>query len=183
MKINNIFQLVYRKFVPLTFEQRNNIYRKQGAQIGKHVQIQPSAVLDYGHANLLTIGDDVTVSGKAIILTHDGTTRHYLGKSKIARTTIGNNVWVGHQSMIFPGVTIGNNVIIGAGAIVTKDVPDDLVVAGNPAKPISTFKKFIEKNERDMKECPNYNTYHAKTTLEQKLTMREELKTGHGYDI
>lgn len=49
-------------------------------------------------------------------------------------TTIGNNVWIGGNVTILPGVTIGDNVTIGAGAVVTKDIPADVVVAGNPAK-------------------------------------------------
>ena len=47
---------------------------------------------------------------------------------------IGNDVWVGGSAIILPGVTIGNNVIIAAGSIVTKDIPDNVIVAGNPAK-------------------------------------------------
>lgn len=53
--------------------------------------------------------------------------------------TIGKNVWIGGNSTICPGVTIGNNVVIGAGSVVTKNFPDDVVVAGNPAKIIKTI--------------------------------------------
>ncbi|MGM8317302.1 DapH/DapD/GlmU-related protein, partial [Clostridium perfringens] len=48
--------------------------------------------------------------------------------------TIGNNVWIGGHATINPGVTIGNNVVVASGAVVTKDVPDNVVVGGNPAK-------------------------------------------------
>lgn len=48
--------------------------------------------------------------------------------------TIGNNVWVGGRAVINPGVTIGNYVVIASGAEVTKDVPDNVIVGGNPAK-------------------------------------------------
>ena len=51
---------------------------------------------------------------------------------------IGDNVWIGAKALILPGVTVGNNVVIGAGAVVTKDVPDDVVVGGNPAKVIKS---------------------------------------------
>ena len=53
--------------------------------------------------------------------------------------SIGNNVWVGGSSIICPGVTIGNNVVIGAGSVVTKNFPDDVAIAGNPAKIIKTI--------------------------------------------
>ena len=49
---------------------------------------------------------------------------------------IGNNVWIGGSVTILSGVTVGNNVVIGAGSVVTKDIPDDCVVAGVPAKKI-----------------------------------------------
>ena len=52
--------------------------------------------------------------------------------------TIGDNVWIGGRAIINPGVTIGHNVVIGSGAVVTKDVPDNSVVAGNPARIIKT---------------------------------------------
>ncbi|WP_412654540.1 DapH/DapD/GlmU-related protein [Hungatella sp.] len=54
--------------------------------------------------------------------------------------TIGNDVWIGGNCTILPGVTIGNNVIVAAGAVVTKDVPDNCVVAGVPAKIIKNLK-------------------------------------------
>ena len=53
--------------------------------------------------------------------------------------TIGDNVWIGGNVCIMPGVTIGNNVVIGAGSVVTKDVPDNVIAAGNPCKIIRTI--------------------------------------------
>lgn len=50
--------------------------------------------------------------------------------------TIGDNVWIGGNSVILPGVTIGSNVVIGAGSVVTKDIPDNRVAAGNPCRVI-----------------------------------------------
>lgn len=51
-----------------------------------------------------------------------------------APVTIGHNVWIGGRAVINPGVTIGNNVVIGSGSVVIRDIPDDVVVAGNPAR-------------------------------------------------
>lgn len=53
--------------------------------------------------------------------------------------TIGNDVWIGGKAVICPGVTVGDRSVIGAGSVVTKDVPSDVVVAGNPAKVIRTL--------------------------------------------
>lgn len=57
---------------------------------------------------------------------------------------VGDDVWIGGNSVILPGITIGNNSVIGAGSVVTKDVPEDVVVAGNPAKVI---KNITEKEK------------------------------------
>lgn len=54
--------------------------------------------------------------------------------------TIGNNVWIGGSATLLPGVTVGDNAVIGAGAVVTRDVPPNTVVGGNPAKPIKVIQ-------------------------------------------
>lgn len=53
--------------------------------------------------------------------------------------TIGDNVWIGGNTVILPGVTIGNNVVIGAGSVVTKDLPDNVLAAGNPCRILRTI--------------------------------------------
>lgn len=65
---------------------------------------------------------------------------------KIGVIIIGDNVNIGWNAMIMPGVSIGNNVVIGCGAIVTKDVPNNSVVAGVPAKIIESIEEYCEKN-------------------------------------
>lgn len=60
--------------------------------------------------------------------------------SRVARVIIGDDVWIGMRSIIMPGVKIGNGAVIGAGAVVTKDVPDFAIVGGVPAK-IIKFRK------------------------------------------
>lgn len=57
--------------------------------------------------------------------------------------TIGDNVWIGGSVVILPGVSIGNNVVIGGGSVVSKDIPDDVVAAGNPCKII---RKITEED-------------------------------------
>lgn len=62
------------------------------------------------------------------------------GKEFGKSVTIGNNVWIGGRAIINPGVTIGDNTVIASGAVVTKDVPENVVVGGNPAKVIKKIK-------------------------------------------
>ena len=87
----------------------------------------------------LTIGTDVMMGPEVVILTNS----HKFDRVDIPRSDqgsyvdpviIGNDVWIGTRSIILPGVKIGNGVIIGAGAVVTKDVPDYAIVGGVPAK-------------------------------------------------
>lgn len=59
---------------------------------------------------------------------------------------IGDYVYIGTGAFVMPGVTVGNNVLIAAGSVVTKSIPDNCVVAGNPAKFICTLDEYIERN-------------------------------------
>ena len=65
----------------------------------------------------------------------DGLKKHDC-KTQTAPVIMGNNVWIGGGAIILPGVTIGDNVVIGAGSIVTKDIPDNVIAAGNPCRVI-----------------------------------------------
>ena len=87
----------------------------------------------------VTIGDDCFIGPNVSIYTacHSTDPTERNSRREWAEpVTIGNNVWIGGSVTILPGVTIGDNVTIGAGAVVTKDVPANVVVAGNPAKVI-----------------------------------------------
>ena len=117
--------------------------RMQGATIGNNCIFNRSVVV--ADPLLLTVGDNVIVTGWVKLLTHDGAPmifRKEIGEKYIyGPITIGDNVFIGMNSIILPGITIGNNVIIGAGSVVRKDIPDNVVVMGNPAKVI--FKMSV----------------------------------------
>lgn len=71
--------------------------------------------------------------------------------------TIGDNVWLGGNTVINPGVTIGNNVVIGAGSVVTKDLPDDVIAVGNPCRVLRKIteedrKYYFKDREFDMED-------------------------------
>ena len=67
----------------------------------------------------------------------NGNSARYL--TQCEPVNIGDNVWIGGNSIIFPGVTIGDNVTIGAGSIVTKDIPENVLAFGNPCKIITNL--------------------------------------------
>lgn len=62
------------------------------------------------------------------------------------KVKIGNNVYIGNNALIMPGVTIGNNVLVAAGSVVCKSVPDNVVIGGNPARVLQSIEQFIDKN-------------------------------------
>jgi acetyltransferase-like isoleucine patch superfamily enzyme len=98
---------------------------------------------------LVTIGDRVTVSGGVQFLTHDGS--GWLFRDEKGRRfryrpiTIGDDVFVGNRSILMPGVAIGDQCVVGAGSVVTKSVEAGSVVAGNPARQITTYKELMNR--------------------------------------
>jgi maltose O-acetyltransferase len=142
-------------------ELRRELLTKLFGRIGPRFEIEPPFHCDYG-ANIRTgdnffanfgcilldvcaieIGSDVLLAPKVQILTAthplDPAVRASgleLGKP----IRIGNRVWIGGGAMILPGVTVGDDAVIGAGAVVTRDVPARAVVAGNPARVIKTVE-------------------------------------------
>jgi acetyltransferase-like isoleucine patch superfamily enzyme len=95
---------------------------------------------------LISIGDRVTIATDVLLMTHDGATwlvRDDRGRRyKYGRVEIGNDVFIGAQSVIMPGVRIGDRVVVGAGSVVTKSVPSGAIVAGVPAKIIGRFDDY-----------------------------------------
>ncbi len=87
----------------------------------------------------VTMGDNVMLGPHVQIYTatHPLTHSQRINGIEYGKpVSIGNNVWIGGGSIINPGVSIGNNVVIGSGSVVTKDIPDNVLVAGNPARVI-----------------------------------------------
>ena len=113
----------------------------RGVEVGKCCRIQRKAKIDGVNPHGVHIGDYVGIAQNSVILAHD----HYRDYShQYVHTRIGHHVNIGWGAFIGPGVTIGNHVIVGANAVVTKDVPSNVIVAGNPAKII---KVNIELND------------------------------------
>lgn len=93
--------------------------------------------------NKITIGNDVLFGPNVCLYTPthplDPNVRKNWGPEAAKPITIGNDCWIGGNAIILMGITIGNGVTVGAGSVVTKDVPDNVVVVGNPAKVIKTL--------------------------------------------
>jgi NDP-sugar pyrophosphorylase family protein len=107
-----------------------------------------NSIIDNLIPQFVKIGNNFISAPNSIILAHDASTFIFTNKYKVKPTVIGNNVFLGAGAIVLPGVTVGNNVVIGAGAIVTKDVPDNVVVAGNPAEIICTLSEYLKRQEK-----------------------------------
>ncbi len=111
--------------------------------------ISSKARLDRTNPRGVHVGADSVVTTGVVILTHN----YVLGHGVHVDTRVGSNVFLGVNAILLPGVTIHDNVIVGAGAVVTKDVPSNCIVAGNPARAIRSNVK-IGKNGQLVPESP-----------------------------
>ena len=149
-----------RRFrIALIFDSKKRseylVKKKVFKNVGDNFFFQPRIIPS--DPELITFHNNVTVTSNVTFVTHDvfndGLNR--LGKGYFEyfqnEIEVMDNVFIGCNTTILPGVKIGPNAVIGAGSIVTKDVPPNTVVAGNPAKVISTFDEFIEKRKNGKK--------------------------------
>jgi acetyltransferase-like isoleucine patch superfamily enzyme len=102
---------------------------------GERNVINYGCVFD-GRRFAIHTGRDVSIGPEAVILTlgHDPQSAEFADRG--GEVIIGDHVWIGYRAMVLPGVTIGDGAVVGAGAVVTKDVAPNMIVAGNPAKVI-----------------------------------------------
>lgn len=151
----------YNNLSPLQDEERDNILSSLLGKRGKNVTIISPFYCDYGYnievgdnffanTNFVVLdGAKVKIGNNVFIAPNVGlyTAGHPLdaarrneGLEYAYPITIGDNVWIGGHVCIMPGVTIGNNTVIGAGSVVTKDIPANSLAVGNPCRVIREIK-------------------------------------------
>lgn len=162
-KYRLLLSKIYRFFFPIDEVTK---YRRMGVKIGDGTKIQNEVIIDYSHYWLIEIGNNVTLAPRVHILAHDASTKLELGYTRLGRTIIEDNVFIGASSIILPGVTIGCGSIIGAGSVVTKDLPAHVVVAGNPAKVICSTEEYYEKMRTKM---------YSDNTFDESYTIRKQI--------
>lgn len=147
----NIFKRIshyyLKKFKPLLYAQKIGVNMPLG---GVHL---------YGNIDwstepwIISIGENVHITEGVRFLTHDGGTllfRKEIPDLEITKPIIiGNNVYIGNDVIFLPGVKVGDNVVIGAGAIVSRDIPDNSVAVGVPARVIKTTDEYLEKLKKE----------------------------------
>lgn len=162
----------------LTGEIPTSTLVKRGLKVGSDFNRQQGCYIDPTHCFLIEIGNNVTFSIRVTVMAHDASTKIILGYTKIGRITVGNNVFVGANTTILPGVQIGNNVIIGAGSVVTRSIPDNMVAAGNPAKIICSVEEYKAKWTTEGRIFDLSYRFSKALTAEQIQEMREATGVG-----
>lgn len=149
---------IIKLWLTLDVGKRTKYLKEKGifGAIGDNCSIMDRKVPLY--AELIKIGNNVHIASKVDFITHDIT--HAVINNKIPKTTrkvpekigcieILDNVFVGSNVTILGNVRIGNNVIVAAGTLVNKDIQDNSVVAGVPAKVVGSFDDFVEKRLKE----------------------------------
>jgi acetyltransferase-like isoleucine patch superfamily enzyme len=134
-----------------------DLWRKQGANIGEGTCVYRDALLPDGQ-DQIWVGKDCVLTG-CMILAHDASTNKLLGLkygqgSIIQAVVIEDNCFIGYHAIILMGVKVGKGSIVGAGAVVTHDVPPGCVVAGNPARVICTVDELVKKRIDQIRANP-----------------------------
>ncbi len=141
--LQNLFHQIYKRFSsPLSYA------RHLGVNIGADNYI-PDKDIWSSEPYLITVGNHCQITRGVKLFTHGGA--HILRKEHpdfdiFGKIVIGDYVYIGNNSLIMPGVTIGNNVLVAAGSVVTKSIPDGVVVGGNPARIICTVEDYQNRN-------------------------------------
>lgn len=158
--------------------------RNSGVHIGEKtiVYAPRHTSIDIQKPHLISIGSYCKITTGVIILAHDysiSVARRVFGEfiGGTAPTKIGDNCFLGMNSIILPGTTIGNNCIVGAGSVVGGKYPDNVVIAGNPARVVCTLDEYYQKRKNrwvdDAKRCA-LEIYHNTG----RLPTIEEMKDG-----
>ena len=156
--------------------------RRNNVSVGDHtIFYSPRHTsVDIQKPYLVSIGSYCKITTGVIILAHDysiSVARRVFGEfiGGTAPTKIGDNCFLGMNAIILPGTTIGNNCIVGAGSVVKGGYPDNVVIAGNPAKVVCTLAEYYQKRKNrwvdDAKRCAleiYHNTGRRPTIEEMK---------------
>jgi acetyltransferase-like isoleucine patch superfamily enzyme len=144
-------------------------WRSMGAHIGNRVFIGREAIIDKSFASWLTIEDDVVISAHCTILCHDSALNNIYGLPvKVGHVTIEKGVYIGAHCIILCGVTIGAQALVGAGSLVTSDLPAGMVAFGSPAKVQGSIIEYRQRFEKEMHDGSRFQYLNVRPWRERQ---------------
>ncbi|MFB1051320.1 DapH/DapD/GlmU-related protein [Paraliobacillus sp. JSM ZJ581] len=143
--IKNFMIIQLARYTPF-LSVKNWLYRKcLRMKVGERTAFALMVMLDIMFPERITVGENTVIGYNTTILAHEYLIKEY----RLGDVRIGNEVMIGANCTILPGVTIGNRAIVAAGTIVHKDVPSGEFVAGNPMRTVYTAEQMQERVEQD----------------------------------
>jgi maltose O-acetyltransferase len=156
-----------------------------GLRLGRNVFVAGGTYLDPDFCWLIEIGDESVISLQVMVLAHDASTRRHTGFTRVAPVHIGARVFIGARTIVLPGVTIGDDAIVGAGSVVRADVPAGQVVAGNPARVLTSAEDYLDRHTAAQARRPTWPrdgwTVAGGIGEVNKARMARELEAGEAY--
>lgn len=151
---------------------------KEGLKVGKNVSGLINCTIDHGHCWLIEIGNNVVFAPQVYLLAHDTSTKRSTGYVRVGKLEIGDNCFIGARAFIMPGVKLGKNCIVGAASVVTKSFPDNVVIAGNPAKFICMVDEYEQKCKALWQASPVFSEQYTLGNISenQKQEMRDKIE-------
>lgn len=177
---------LFRRFKQIFKYVKNEIHAKLdplgyarsiGVTIGENVRFYGmKSSMFSSEPWLITIGNNVYITADCSFVTHDGGTlvlrKEVPDLEWTAPIKVGNDVYMGVRTMVMPGVTIGNRVIIGAGSIVSKDIPDNSVAVGIPARVIKTTDEYLEQMKKKSLKCGHLHGLEKEEVLKKHFGIK-----------
>lgn len=157
--------------------------KSRGLRLGINVHFAADVFLDPSHCFLINIGNNITFAPNVRIIAHDASTKQYLGFTRIGLVTIRDDCFIGDSVVILPGVTIGSRAIVGAGSVVSKDIPENSVAAGCPAQVLCSLEDYLSKRNLAAQERGVFGQEYwveNLTTARRKELLRV-LSNGEGF--
>jgi acetyltransferase-like isoleucine patch superfamily enzyme len=174
---HSLFDSIYKLLLlKVGEERRNNYLRKQGVKIGKKCKVHTLAFSTEPY--LVEIGDNVRITSGTVFITHDGAVnvfRGEVGGGIFGKIKIGNNVFIGTNSIILYNTTIGDNSIVGAGSVVRGHFPENSVIVGNPAKVImkTSMQKLLYRQSPGLVKTNNIPADECKILIKKHFFPEE----------
>jgi maltose O-acetyltransferase len=180
-----LLKSVARRILRWGLREVSALLREEGRDKPKyHIQDERwyhNSAVDGLVPQFVKIGRDSVSGPKSMIISHDASYFMFTDKYHVEPVEIGDDVFLGGGAIVLPGVKIGNRVVIGAGSVVTHDVPDNCVVAGNPARVICSIDEYLQKAQsrgvlyRAPYSMDNIRQQHGRARQEQVYSFQKSV--------